>query len=220
MNAIVTGGCKGLGLSFTKELARRGYHVYALYNTSLESAKELECEIITPIHCDITNEEDIIKSLPSKIDLLINNAGIAIDNEYVDKSKEEFMRVVEVNLGGTYLMTKHVIPKLTPEGIVVNVSSNNAIDNNSPLSMDYDASKAGINMLTKDFALADTHKFISICPGWINTEEVRKMNPNYLQEEMDKVNQKEIIDPDALVVKILDNLSIYSSGDIIEIKEL
>ena len=220
MIAVVTGGCKGLGLSFTKELASRGYHVYALYNTSLESAKSIESDNITVIHCDITNEQDIIKSLPNNIDLLINNAGIAIDNEYTDKTKEEFMRVLEVNLVGTFLVTKHAIPKLTTNGVVIIISSNNAIDNNTPLSMDYDASKAGINILTKDFAMADNHKFVSICPGWINTEEVKKMNPQYLVDEMTRVGQDTLIEPDELAKRILDDYTAYPTGATIEIKEL
>ena len=88
MNAVVTGGCKGLGLSFTLELVKRGYHVYALYNTSLDNAHKLSNEHITCLHCDITNEDEIKKVLPDNIDLLVNNAGIAIDNLYQDKTKE------------------------------------------------------------------------------------------------------------------------------------
>ncbi len=216
MKAIVTGGCKGLGLSFVKELVNRGYQVYALYNTS----KPLSGDNIISLHCDITNEEEIINTIPDNIDLLINNAGIALDNLYQDKTKEEFMKVLEVNLVGTFLMTKHTIPKLTNNGIVINISSNNSLDNNSIYSMDYDASKAGINLLTKDFALADSHKFVSICPGWINTEEVQKMDPHYVEQEMQKVNQTKIIDPDLLVKKILDDINTYPSGSIIEIKEV
>ena len=86
--------------------------------------------------------------------------------------------------------------------------------------MDYDASKAGINMITKNFSEILPQKVVAICPGWINTEAVQEMNPEYLKEEMAKVNQKELINPNSLVKKILSELDTYQTGDIIEIKEL
>ena len=218
MKAIVTGGCRGLGYAFTKYLASLGYTVYALYNTT----KLKEEEKIIPLHCDISNEMEIIDVLNKigPIDLLINNAALSLDNEYQDKTKEEFMKVLEVNVVGTFLMIKHSIKHLTKEGTIINISSNNTLGNNSPLSMDYDASKAGINMITKNFSEILPQKVVAICPGWINTEAVQEMNPEYLKEEMAKVNQKEIINPNSLVKKILSELDTYQTGDIIEIKEL
>lgn len=218
MKAIVTGGCRGLGYAFTKYLASLGYTVYALYNTT----KLKEEENIIPLHCDISNEMEIIDVLNKigSIDLLINNAALSLDNEYQDKTKEEFMKVLEVNVVGTFLMIKHSIKHLTKEGTIINISSNNTLGNNSPLSMDYDASKAGINMITKNFSEILPQKVVAICPGWINTEAVQEMNPEYLKEEMAKVNQKELINPNSLVKKILSELDTYQTGDIIEIKEL
>lgn len=218
MKAIVTGGCRGLGYAFTKYLASLGYTVYALYNTT----KLKEEENIIPLHCDISNEMEIIDVLNKigPIDLLINNAALSLDNEYQDKTKEEFMKVLEVNVVGTFLMIKHSIKHLTKEGTIINISSNNTLGNNSPLSMDYDASKAGINMITKNFSEILPQKVVAICPGWINTEAVQEMNPEYLKEEMAKVNQKELINPNSLVKKILSELDTYQTGDIIEIKEL
>lgn len=218
MKAIVTGGCRGLGYAFTKYLASLGYTVYALYNTT----KLKEEENIIPLHCDISNEMEIIDVLNKigPIDLLINNAALSLDNEYQDKTKEEFMKVLEVNVVGTFLMIKHSIKHLTKEGTIINISSNNTLGNNSPLSMDYDASKAGINMITKNFSEILPQKVVAICPGWINTEAVQEMNPKYLKEEMAKVNQKELINPNSLVKKILSELDTYQTGDIIEIKEL
>ena len=218
MKAIVTGGCRGLGYAFTKELVNLGYTVYALYNTTvIEKSNN-----IIPIHCDITNEEEIINVLNQigKIDLLINNAALALDNEYQDKTKEEFMKVLEVNVVGTFLMIKHSIKQLSKEGKIINISSNNTLGNNSPLSMDYDASKAGINMITKNFSEILPQKVVAICPGWINTEAIQEMNPEYLKEEMAKVNQKELINPNLLAKKLLSELDTYQTGDIIEIKEL
>lgn len=226
MNALVTGGCKGLGASFTKELLNRGYKVYALYNKSVDAALELEKEFdnVRCIKCDIKNESEVESVLfnINDIDILINNAGIAIDNEYKDKTKKEFMSVLETNVVGTFLVTKYALSNMTKSGVIVNISSNNALNGNTKYSMDYDASKAGVNMLTKDFALVineekNCDKIISICPGWINTEEVMKMNPNFLKEELIKCKQYELLDKDKLAKYVIDNLSSYKNGEIREI---
>lgn len=224
MKALVTGGCKGLGAAFSKYLATLGYDVYALYNSSEESALKLSKDYsnIHVLKCDIKNE-DSIKKIADKIDdidLLINNAGVAIDNDYKDKTKNEFMEVLETNLVGTFLMIKYFAEKING-GAIINISSNNTLGNHSPLSMDYDASKAGINMLTKDFALALVGiKVIAYAPGWIDTESIREANPLYINEEMKKVNQSKLINPDELVKYIIDDYMNQSSGSIIEIKEL
>lgn len=221
MKAVVTGGCSGLGACFTKYLASLGYIVYALYNTSKESAELMKNDNIIPIHCDLRNEEEIIDALADleDIDILINNAAYQCDNFYLDKTKQEFMHVLEVNVVGTFLVTKYLFNKL--KGVVINISSNNALDNYNPISMDYDASKAAINMLTKDFSLIKSNvKVISICPGWINTDSVKEMNPEYLEMEMKKVNQSKLIEPSKLVEYIINNIDNFNNGEIVEIKEV
>lgn len=222
MKAVVSGGCSGLGLYFTEELLKRGYKVYALYHKSVDNALELEdkYENVKCIKCDISNEsevENLFFNLDD-IDLLINNAGIAIDNDYQNKSKKEFMKVLEVNLVGTFLMIKYGINNLK-KGTIVNISSNNALDKYNELSMDYDASKCGINSITKNFSTVTNNKIVSICPGWINTNSIKGMNPEYLKECLKKDNQKELIEPDKLVNNILNNLESFNTGDIIEMSD-
>lgn len=227
MIAVVTGGCQGLGLDFTKELLNRGYEVIATYLTSEKKAQKLALEYpnLKVKKCDITNEEDVInlfKEIPN-IDLLINNAALAMDNNYENKSFAEFMSIVTVNLGGTYLVTKEAVSKLKENSIIINISSNNSINNNSPLSMDYDASKAGINLLTKDFAEALENlkiKVVAVAPGWIATPAVLDMNPIFLKEEMAKTNQRELINPELLVKKIINEMTFYENGSVNLIEEI
>ena len=229
MKVVITGGCSGLGLEFTKYMASLGYTVYALYNKSVDSALMLEQDFdnVRSIKCDIRNEEEVDKVLFNigDIDILINNAGIAKDNYYKDKSKKEFMSVLETNVVGTFLVTKHALDKINKKGIIINISSNNSLTAYTSLSMDYDASKSGINMLTKDFALVIEEenkdiKIISIAPGWIDTDEVKKMNPVYLREEISRTGKKELIKKELLVKFIIDNINNYKNGEVIEIKNL
>lgn len=231
MKALVTGGCKGLGLAFTRELLRRGYEVTATYLTSEDEAKKmakdyanLEC-----LKCDVRDELSV-SSLFSRdnatcFDLVIHNAAIAMDNPWELKSLDEFMEVIRVNLGGTFVLDRLAIKALAPGGVIINISSNNTLGYHNPLSMDYDASKAGVNMLTKDFAivledLGFAQKIVAIAPGWINTEAIRQADPTYIAEELIKGDQKTLLDPDDLAREIIDNIPTYKSGDIVEIKEV
>lgn len=229
MIALVTGGCHGLGKVFTEYLLELGYKVYALYNTSVDEALELEnnYDNLRCVKCDIKNEGMVENTLFNidNIDILINNAGIACDNNFVDKSLKEFMSVVETNLGGTFLMTKYSLGKLNNNGLIINISSNNAIDNYNPISMDYDASKAGINILTKDFSLIldslnKNQRVVSICPGWIATDSVKSADPKYIEIEMKRVNQNKLLEPKDLVKYIIDNKDSFYNGEVREIINL
>ena len=224
MKALVTGGCSGLGLFFTEELLRRGYEVIALYNTSFDNAKmlsekyaNLEC-----IECDVTDEirvKEIMDSIDS-LDLIINNAALAIDNEFNDKSYSEFMKVLSVNVGGVFNIIKYGSKRMS-DGVIINISSDNTLGNNSVLSMDYDASKAGVNMLTINFSEALPNiKVLAYAPGWIATDAVKEMNPSYLNEQLKKNEQEELLDPKMLVNMILDDYKFQDSGSIIPVKEV
>ncbi len=227
MLAIVTGGCHGLGKCFSLELLNRGYDVIATYNNSVEEANELMTKYpnIKCIKCNNESDLDIKNVLANidHIDILINNAGIANDNYFYDKTREEFLHILNVNLVGTFSWIKYASSKIK-DGIIVNISSNNTLGNHNPLSMDYDASKAGINILTLDYAEAlkeNSTKVIAIAPGWIDTESIREMNPHFLKEELKKSNQEKLIGPDLLAKKIIDiAYSDIESGSIIEIKEV
>lgn len=79
------------------------------------------------------------------IDVLVNNAGISMDNNFTMKDSEEFKEVLNTNLVGTFLVSKYVAKEMLDDkkGTIINISSNNAIGANYEESMDYDASKAG-----------------------------------------------------------------------------
>lgn len=234
MKAVVTGGCRGLGLAFTLELLARGYEVVATYLTSEDSAKKLESEYanLKCIKCDVSDEESVSSLFyewtctdAEKIDLVIHNAAIAKDNYFDLKSLEEFMEVVRVNLGGTFVVDRFATKVLNRGGVIINISSNNTLGYHNPISMDYDASKAGVNMLTKDFALSLEEldldqKIVAIAPGWINTEAVDAADPTYIHDELVRGCQKELLDPRELAKEIIDNIQNYKSGDIVEIKEV
>ena len=224
MVALVTGGCSGLGASFTKELLNRGYKVYALYNSSDEAASKMmnEYSRLECIKCDIRDEENVSKIISKieKIDLVINNAGIAIDNDFNDKTYNEFMEVMSVNVGGMFNIIKYASRKMN-DGVIINISSDNSLGNHTRLSIDYDCSKAAVNMLTVNFGdNLDNIKVVAYAPGWINTPSVKEMNPKYLASELARVKQEKLIEPDELVKVILDDVKFQNSGSVIPISEV
>ena len=91
------------------------------------------------------------------------------------------------------------------EGIIVNVSSTDAIDTYNILSIDYSASKAAILNMTKNMANTyNSFKICAICPNWVNTESIREMNQEYLESEMKRIGQKKLIEPNIVAKKIYD----------------
>ena len=213
--ALITGASSDIGIAITKKLASMGYNVIIHYFKNKDAALNLEKEIIhnycvktLVVNADIssTNEVNnmintILKEFP-QIDVLINNAGSAIDNDIYDKTKEEFLRVLEINLIGTFLVTKEV-SKNMKKGTIINISSTDGIDTYNDLSMDYCASKAGINSLTKTLAMRFSNlKILALAPNWVKTKSVLEMDPQFLKNELARIGQKELLTTEEVANKI------------------
>ncbi len=216
MVALVTGSSKGIGKEIIIELAKKGYDVIITYNASKKEAYELKDFIINTyktnadvIKCDLSIEQDIInlsdevKNKYNHLDILVNNAALSIDNSIDDKTKEEFMKVLEVNVVGTFLITKYLY-KFMDDGVIVNISSTDSEDTYSELNIDYSVSKAGINMLTKEEALIlKNTKVLGVMPNWTNTEAIKEMNPDYLKSELNRIGQEKLEEPDEVARNII-----------------
>lgn len=201
--ALVTGGARGLGASIVKDLAAKGCNVIINYNNSLMEATKLAEELksynveIMTIKCDVSDENSVISMVEKiyskfgKIDILVNNAAISFDNIIEDKTSKEFMRVLEVNLLGTFLVSKYVGKKMLENkfGKIVNISSTNGIDTGYPESIDYDASKAGVISLTHNLAklYAPYVNVNCVCPGWMSTEMGLSLGDELIKKEERKI---------------------------------
>ena len=202
--ALVTGSGRGLGRACAIELARSGYNVVINYNASKDRAMKVKEEVESygvkalVIKCDISDEEnvknmveEIIKSF-GKIDVLVNNSAVCYDCLYGDKSVENFKRTLEVNVIGTFLVSKHVgdIMYENKYGKIVNISSTNGINTYFPMCLDYDASKAGIISLTHNLAMqyAPYVNVNAVAPGFIATEtEITNMDEDFIKSEEEKI---------------------------------
>lgn len=222
---LVTGGGQGLGASIVRVFAKNGYDVIIGYLNSESDAINLMNEVNSKHNVnsvvkqiDITCEE-MVKNLfkEFKVDILINNASLSCDNYIEDKTIDEFMDVVKVNLGGTYLMCKYA----KDAKVIINISSKDGIDTFNPISLDYSSSKAGIINLSCNLSLYYKDKKIyTVCPGWINTESVMSMNPEYLKGEMERIGQKDLLDKNFVANEIYKlTFGYLKSGSVVVIDE-
>lgn len=215
---LITGASKGIGACLANILTEYGATVIGVYNeTKITNA------YFDTYKCDISSEKEIknlfkyAKEKHEKIDVVVNCAALCIDDDLYDKTKNDFMKVLEVNLVGTFLMCKYASLEMD-KGVIINMSSTDATDTYGVLSMDYAASKAGIENLTKNLAnRLPNLKICALAPNWVNTETVLSMEPNHLKEELKRIGQQELIKKEEVALKIIEMIinDDIRSGEII-----
>ena len=201
---LITGASRGIGACTASVFAKNNYNVVINYNKSEKEALKLKLELESTynikclcIKANISIEEEIKNMVEETIkefghiDVLVNNASIAIDTIFEDKTKANFNKIIDTNLIGTFLTSKYVSKymKENKKGIIINISSTNGIDTNYPYSIDYDASKAGVISLTKNLAieLSPYIRVNSVAPGWVNTDMNKNLDEEFIQKEKEKI---------------------------------
>ena len=186
--AIVTGAGTGIGAACALALTRKGYNVAVNFNRSHDEAQEVVANCreagmaSISVQGNIANDEDCRRIVAEtietwgRIDLLVNNAGVTC---YVDQddlealSKDDFERIMGVNVSGTYQMIRAAAPYLKVSGnaAVVNISSHSGFSGIGS-SMAYAASKGALNTMTLSFArsLAPSVRVNAVCPGFVDTD--------------------------------------------------
>lgn len=197
---LITGGSRGIGKETSIEFAKNGYNVVINYVSDEKSALSLKEELeekydsdVMLCKCDVSNEIDIKKMVSDvinyygKIDVLINNAAIALDCVFEDKKVSDFKKVLDVNLIGPFTLSREVGKNMLEHksGVIINVSSTNAIDTYYEYGLDYDASKAALISLTHNLSkyLAPYVRVNAVAPGWVNTDMNKNLDEDYIKEE-------------------------------------
>lgn len=234
---IITGSSRGIGAATAEYFAKKKFNVVINYLTGEQEANTLKEKLINEygikaitIKADVSKEEDCLKILEetkanfNTIDVLVNNAGIAIDTTLEDKTVENFRKILDVNLIGVFLMCKHIgtyMKDVQGFGSIVNISSTNGIDSFYSYSLDYDASKAGVISLNHNFAslYAPTVRVNCIAPGWVNTEMNKELGPEYEAEESKGILLGRFADPSeiAQVIYFVGEESTYMNDSIIKV---
>ena len=199
--AFVTGGTRGIGKQIAINLAKAGYDIAINYRNENEALKETQIEIERQgVKCfsvkgDVSVFEECEKMVKDiinqfgKIDVLVNNAGITKDMLILRMKEKDFSDVINVNLIGTFNVTKNVVPYMAKKrnGRIINISSVVGISGNAGQT-NYSSSKAGIIGFTKSLAkeLGSRNILVNaVAPGFIKTQMTDVLK-NEVKEEISK----------------------------------
>ena len=234
--ALITGGSRGIGKKVAEEFAKHGYDLVINYvsdNTNLEELendfKSLGAKALF-VKTDVTNFEDcsnmVNKAIEEygRIDVLVNNAGITKDSLLIRMKEEDFDKVININLKGTFNVTKNVVPFMIKqkEGRIINISSVVGVVGNAGQA-NYSASKAGIIGFTKTLAKELASRNIrvnAVAPGFIQTDMTSVLKDSVKENINNQIPLKRMgtAEEVANVVYFLaDDVSSYITGQVINV---
>ena len=192
--ALITGAARGIGKAIAKKFAENGYNVVINYVSAKTDIKTLTKEFedlgvkVLLVKADVSNKEEaeglVNQTIEKfgKIDVLVNNAGITKDNLLMRMSEEDFEKVLDINLKGTFLITKFATKYMMKKrcGSIVNLASVVGVAGNAG-QCNYSASKAGVIGFTKSIAKELASRNIranAVAPGFIKTDMTDVLSDN------------------------------------------
>ena len=235
-NVIITGASRGIGKGILELFVKNGANVAFSYIGDSDQAKSIEADFsnhkqkVVSYMSDASNFEqsqklidDVLNDFGS-IDVLVNNAGITIDNLLMRMSEEDFQRVIDVNLKSVFNTTKAILRTMLKQrsGSIINMSSVVGVKGNAGQS-NYSASKAGMIGFTKSMALELGSRNIRcncIAPGFIETEMTEKLSDDVVQTWRDSIPLKRggsANDVANAALFLASDLSSYVTGQVINV---
>ena len=235
-NVIITGARRGIGKGILELFVKNGANVAFSYIGDSDQAKSIEADFsnhkqkVVSYMSDASNFEqsqklidDVLNDFGS-IDVLVNNAGITIDNLLMRMSEEDFQRVIDVNLKSVFNTTKAILRTMLKQrsGSIINMSSVVGVKGNAGQS-NYSASKAGMIGFTKSMALELGSRNIRcncIAPGFIETEMTEKLSDDVVQTWRDSIPLKRggsTNDVANAALFLASDLSSYVTGQVINV---
>ena len=235
-NAIVTGASRGIGKAVALKLAALGANVAVVYAGNAEKANETVAEIealgvkAKAYCCDISSfdsAKELIASVIEEfggVDILVNNAGIVKDCLVLSMKEEDFDRVIDVNLKGTFNMIKNVYPHMMKKrrGRIINLSSVVGLNGNAGQA-NYAAAKAGIIGMTKSVAKELAARGVTvnaIAPGFIGTDMTAALSDKNKEAIMASIPAKKMGTPDDIantVAFLASDEASYITGEVIKV---
>ena len=234
--AFITGATRGIGRQIAITLAKEGFDIAINYRKEnedlIETQKMVEDQMVKcfTVQGDVSSFEDserMVKDIIEEfnhIDILVNNAGITKDMLLMRMKKEDFEDVINVNLVGTFNVTKNVIPYMIKQrsGRIINISSVVGVSGNAGQT-NYSASKAGIIGFTKSLAKEVASRNIlvnAVAPGFIETQMTDVLKQEVKEEIAKNIPLRRMGTPEdvANVVKFLaGEQSAYITGQVINV---
>ena len=232
LNIILTGATGVIGNSILDKLISAGSTVLAT-GTNEEKLKLIQEKYknLNVLKFDISDHKNIDKFiedcssiLSNRIDVLINNAGITLDNLSIKMKEEEWKRVIDINLTSTFLISKNVIRKMikSKTGKIINITS--VVGHSGNIGQaNYAASKAGIIAMSKSLALEYGKKNItinSVSPGFILSEMTNKISEDHTELLKSRISLNKFGKPEDVantVIFLSSNLADYITGETIHV---
>ena len=232
LNVILTGATGIIGNSILNKLIEGGARILAT-GTNEENLNKIQDKYksINVLKFDMADHkkieqfvEDCNKVLSNKIDVLVNNAGITLDNLSIRMKDEEWKKVIDLNLSSTFLITKNVIKKMLKyrNGKIINVTS--VVGHSGNIGQaNYAASKAGIIAMSKSMALEYGKKNITVncvSPGFIISNMTNKITEEHTELLKSRISLNKFGNPDDVantIAFLSSNLADYITGETIHV---
>ena len=235
-NTLVTGASKGIGRAIAIRFAEEGANVAFTYLSSVEQGQALEQELASKgvkakgyrsDASDFAQADALINSVVAdfgSLDVLVNNAGITMDNLLLRMTEEAWDKIMNVNLKSCFNTVKAAVKPMMKQkgGSIINMTSVVGLKGNAGQS-NYAASKAGIIGFTKSIALELGSRGIrsnAIAPGFIETEMTAKLDEKVVQSWRDAIPLKRGGKPEDVAnacVFLGSEMSSYVSGQVIQV---
>ena len=234
--ALITGSSRGIGKEIARELIQSGFQIVLHASKMSNELKDTEFELkkldpkTSSVVFDVSDGaaieracKDIFKSI-GRVDVLINNAGIARDKTLVNMSDDDWDSVMKVNLYGPFFVTKNVLPGMIENnyGRIINISSI-AAQRGAYGKTNYAAAKSGLIGFTKSLALETGRYNVTvnaICPGLIDTEMSRAIPEKYVQKAIEQISLRRVGRTEeiaSLVSFLASEKSSYITGAVLDV---
>lgn len=210
--ALITGASRGIGRAIALRLSKQGHRIAVNYNTHPDDAEKVVNEITSAggeafaVQASVSDKSQVDRMMDEVVDrlgpieIMVNNAGIIADSLLMRMKDDDFDRVIDTNLRGTYYCSKAVVPPMMRArwGRIINISSVVGIRGNAGQS-NYSASKAGVHGFTKSLAKEVATRGITVnvvAPGYVTTATTDVLNERVKEQVMTWIPMGRFGEPD------------------------
>lgn len=235
--AVITGGVRGIGKAIAKAFCRNGANVILCYRSNDAEAEKTAAELsgfgpqVKLVKGDVADPETakrvagLIKDeFDKKVDILVNNAGITNDKLMMRMSDEDFTKVIDANLNGTFYMMKELSALMVKKknGVIINMASVSGLKGN-PAQVNYSASKAGIVGMTLSAAKELGRRGIrvnAIAPGFIETDMTAVLTDEQKETAAKNITLGRLGQPEDIAnaaIFLASDMGAYITGQVISV---